>query len=205
MIYPGRWAKEVYARPRRLFLSAIFGGDTLTELRIACALAETENEGGVSARVSPLAHVRDAGNLLGRAGLQLPAVDIDTLTLNYKTPMDLVEHLRMMGEQNAVIERRQTIKRSTMELANQKYVENFSALSLSKVDVRFAVETIIERKRDLGYVSNFIHDGMVSFRDATKSEGERICDGEFERLEIRVGREGGGRGEEVEIVVVVVV
>ena len=103
----------------------------MTELRIACALAETENEGGVSARVSPLAHVRDAGNLLGRAGLQLPAVDVDTLTLNYKTPMDLVEHLRMMGEQNAVIERRQSIKRSTMQLANQKYVENFSALSPS--------------------------------------------------------------------------
>ena len=120
--------------PDGLFLSAIFGGDTLTELRIACALAETENEGGVSARVSPLAHVRDAGNLLGRAGLRLPAVDVDTLTLNYKTPMDLVEHLRMMGEQNAVIERRQTIKRSTMELANQKYVENFSALSLSNDD-----------------------------------------------------------------------
>ena len=117
--------------PDGLFLSAIFGGDSLTELRIACALAETENEGGVSARVSPLAHVRDAGNLLGRAGLQLPAVDVDTLTLNYKTPMDLVEHLRMMGEQNAVIERRQTIKRSTMQLANQKYVENFSALSPS--------------------------------------------------------------------------
>ena len=116
--------------PDGLFLSAIFGGDTLTELRIACALAETENEGGVSARVSPLAHVRDGGNLLGRAGLRLPAVDVDTLTLNYKTPMDLVEHLRMMGEQNAVIERRQTIKRSTMELAKQKYVENFSALSI---------------------------------------------------------------------------
>lgn len=121
--------------PDGLFLSAIFGGDTLTELRIACALAETENEGGVSARVSPLAHVRDAGNLLGRAGLRLPAVDVDTLTLNYKTPMDLVEHLRMMGEQNAVIERRQTIKRITMELANQKYVENFSALSLSNDEV----------------------------------------------------------------------
>jgi len=45
--------------------------------------------------------------------------------------MDLVEHLRMMGEQNAVIERRQSIKRSTMQLANQKYVENFSALSPS--------------------------------------------------------------------------
>ena len=115
--------------PDGLFLSAIFGGDTLTELRIACALAENENEGGVSARVSPLAHVRDCGNLLGRAGLRLPAVDVDTMTINYKTPLALVEHLRMMGEQNAVIERRKTIKRSTMMLATEKYIENFSSVS----------------------------------------------------------------------------
>ncbi len=46
-------------------------------------MAEQEREGGISPRVSPLAQVRDAGNLLGRAGLTLPAVDIDTLTVHY--------------------------------------------------------------------------------------------------------------------------
>jgi hypothetical protein len=32
--------------------------ETLHELRIACSVAEQEREGGLSARVSPLAHVR---------------------------------------------------------------------------------------------------------------------------------------------------
>jgi NADH dehydrogenase [ubiquinone] 1 alpha subcomplex assembly factor 5 len=48
-------------------------------------VGEQEREGGISPRVSPLAHVRDAGNLLGRAGLTLPAVDADTLTVQYQS------------------------------------------------------------------------------------------------------------------------
>jgi NADH dehydrogenase [ubiquinone] 1 alpha subcomplex assembly factor 5 len=54
-------------------------------MRIACAVGEQEREGGLSARCSPLAQVRDAGNLLGRAGLTLPAVDTDTLTIQYQS------------------------------------------------------------------------------------------------------------------------
>ncbi len=95
-------------RPDGLFLSAFLGGcvsaallcwqcsadaavarracsGTLNEMRIACAVGEQEREGGISPRVSPLAHVRDAGNLLGRAGLTLPAVDVDTLTVQYQS------------------------------------------------------------------------------------------------------------------------
>ena len=44
-------------RPDGLFLAALWGGDTLAELRIAHALAEQELEGGVSPRISPLAQV----------------------------------------------------------------------------------------------------------------------------------------------------
>lgn len=64
-------------KPDGLFLAAIFGGETLKELRIACTIAHMEREGGVSPRVSPLAQVRDAGNLLTRAGFTLPGVDVD--------------------------------------------------------------------------------------------------------------------------------
>lgn len=42
-------------RPDGLFLAAMWGGDTLHELRVALSLAEQEREGGVSQRVSPLA------------------------------------------------------------------------------------------------------------------------------------------------------
>lgn len=38
-------------------LAAMFGGDTLHELRVSCNLAEEEVQGGVSQRVSPLAQV----------------------------------------------------------------------------------------------------------------------------------------------------
>lgn len=100
-------------RPDGLFLGALLGGSTLSELRIACSLAEQEREGGLSARCSPLAQVRDAGSLLGRAGLSLPAVDVDTLTVRYPTPLDAVTHLRVLAEGNAVTARRKSLRRDT--------------------------------------------------------------------------------------------
>ena len=38
--------------------------------------------------------VRDAGNLLTRAGLNIPSVDVDEVTVHYSDPDDLVDHLR---------------------------------------------------------------------------------------------------------------
>ena len=38
--------------------------------------------------------VRDAGNLLTRAGLSIPSVDLEDVTVHYRTPLELVQHLR---------------------------------------------------------------------------------------------------------------
>lgn len=38
--------------------------------------------------------MRDGGNLLTRAGLAIPAVDVDEVQVHYRDPMQLVEHLR---------------------------------------------------------------------------------------------------------------
>lgn len=51
-------------KPDGLLLSALLGGDSLQELRISCALAEQELEGGVASRISPLAHVRPSRSSL---------------------------------------------------------------------------------------------------------------------------------------------
>jgi len=85
--------------PDGFFLGAMLGGETLQEMRIACTLAQQERAGGVAPRTSPAVHVRDAGNLLTRAGFQLPAVDVDDVVVNYDDPFAVVEHLRCMGEQ----------------------------------------------------------------------------------------------------------
>ena len=74
----------------------------IQELRIACTVAQQEREGGVSPRVSPLAQVRDAGNLLTRAGLAIPAVDVDDIQVHYRDATHLVQHLRRGGRWGAV-------------------------------------------------------------------------------------------------------
>lgn len=100
-------------KPDGLFLVSILGGETLRELRIACTVAQMEREGGISPRISPLAQVRDAGNLLTRAGLALPAVDVDEFTIRYGSALELIEHLRSMGETNALLQRNQILKKET--------------------------------------------------------------------------------------------
>ena len=124
---PGAMAQAREAlKPDSLFLSAVLGGDTLRELRVACAVAELEREGGVSSRVSPLARVRDCGNLLTRAGMRLPAVDVDRIAMAYPTPRKLVEHLRLMGETNAGVRRRPgPIARTTAAAAEACYASMF--------------------------------------------------------------------------------
>ena len=74
-------------RPDGLFLAALLGGDTLTELRQAFAQAEAEIEGGVSPRVAPFADLRELGALLQRAGFALPVTDVDRVTVRYASPL----------------------------------------------------------------------------------------------------------------------
>jgi SAM-dependent methyltransferase len=109
-------------KPDGLFLAAMFGGATCRELRQALAEAEIAQEGGLSPRVSPLAEVRDAGNLLQRAGFALPVADADTLTVSYADPLKLMADLRGMGETNAVLARRRTpTRRATLAAAADRY------------------------------------------------------------------------------------
>ncbi|KAL4448082.1 hypothetical protein ABPG75_005301 [Micractinium tetrahymenae] len=124
---PGVMAQCRHAlKPDGLFLAAMYGGHTLQELRIACTIAQQEREGGVSPRVSPLAQVRDAGNLLTRAGLTIPAVDVDEIQVHYRDAVQLVEHLRSMGESSALLKRRQELPRSVALAAAAAYAGLFA-------------------------------------------------------------------------------
>ncbi len=113
--------------PDGLFLAALLGGETLTELRQAFAAAEAEIEGGVSPRVAPFADVRELGALLQRAGFALPVVDLDRVTVRYATPFALMEDLRRMGATNALMERRRTpLRRRTLLRVAELYDERFA-------------------------------------------------------------------------------
>jgi NADH dehydrogenase [ubiquinone] 1 alpha subcomplex assembly factor 5 len=113
-------------RPDGLFLATLFGGQTVQELRMACTIAQLEREGGVSPRTSPLVQVRDAGNLLTRAGFTLPTVDVDDIAVHYPDVLSLVQHLREMGETNALKQRREGLPRDTALAAAVAYHHLFS-------------------------------------------------------------------------------
>ena len=114
-------------KPDGLLLAALIGGDSLTELREAFAQAESEVEGGVSPRVAPFADVRELGGLLQRAGLALPVVDSDRLTVRYKSVFDLMRDLRRMGATNMLTERRRTpLRRATLQRMADIYAQRFS-------------------------------------------------------------------------------
>ncbi|MCH8196917.1 MAG: methyltransferase domain-containing protein [Proteobacteria bacterium] len=109
-------------KPDGLFIGAMLGGETLNELRQALMEAELANEGGVSPRISPFADVRDAGDLLLRAGFALPVADSDRITVTYPDALALMRELRAMGEANAVRSRRHGFSRSaTLSQASSLY------------------------------------------------------------------------------------
>jgi len=114
-------------KPDGLFLATMLGGETLNELREALMEAEIEIEGGLSPRLSSFAEIKDAGNLLGRAGFALPVADKETITILYEDPIKLMTDLRGMGETNANTQRRTTCsRRATMMRAIEIYAEKFT-------------------------------------------------------------------------------
>jgi SAM-dependent methyltransferase len=114
-------------KPDGLFLAALLGGDTLTELRQSFAAAESECEGGASPRVAPFPDVRDMGMLLQRAGFALPVADVDRLAVRYASPLALLHDLRRMGATNPLIERRRTpLRRATLMRALDIYAARFA-------------------------------------------------------------------------------
>jgi SAM-dependent methyltransferase len=114
-------------RPDGLFLGALLGGETLTELRQSFALAEAEVEGGVSPHVAPFADVRDLGALLQRAGFALPVADVDRVTVRYSSAFALMHDLRRMGATNVLTERRRRpLRRATLLRMAEFYLQRFA-------------------------------------------------------------------------------
>jgi SAM-dependent methyltransferase len=128
--------------PDGLFLGAMLGGSTLTELRGVLLAAEAELRGGAGPRVSPFADAADAGALLQRAGFALPVVDTDVVTVRYQHPLRLLADLRAMGETSALVERPPTpLSRAVLTRACQLYEERHAGQD-GRVPATFEILTL---------------------------------------------------------------
>ena len=114
-------------KPDGLFVGALLGGATLTELRQCLLQAEAELAPGVGPRVSPFADAYDGAALLQRAGFALPVSDVDRVTVRYAHPLKLLADLRAMGETNVLVERpRAPLSRAILARTFALYVEKFA-------------------------------------------------------------------------------
>jgi SAM-dependent methyltransferase len=114
-------------KPDGLFIAALFGGETLKELRLAFAAAEEATLGGASPRVAPFADVRDLGSLLQRAGFALPVADVERTVARYRELPRLFEDLRALGETNALADRRrEALSKRTLATLAREYQARFA-------------------------------------------------------------------------------
>ncbi len=129
-------------KPDGLFIGAILGGATLTELRQALLQAESELAPGVGPRVSPFADAYDGAALLQRAGFALPVSDVDRVTVRYAHPLKLLADLRAMGETNVLVERpRAPLTRPILARTFEIYVERFAEAD-GRVPATFEIITM---------------------------------------------------------------
>jgi SAM-dependent methyltransferase len=129
-------------KPDGLFIGALLGGSTLTELRQALTAAEDEILGGAGSRVSPFADSRDATGLLQRAGFALPVGDVDRVSVSYEHPLKLLTDLRQMGETNVLADRHpRPLTRTLLARASEIYVERFAGPD-GRVPATFEIVTL---------------------------------------------------------------
>jgi SAM-dependent methyltransferase len=129
-------------KPDGLFLGALLGGETLTELRQALLQAEDEVSGGAGPRVSPFADGFDGAALLQRAGFALPVSDVDRVTVRYDHPLKLMADLRAMGETSVLYDRpKRPLTRAVLARTGEIYAERF-ALPDGRIPARFDIITL---------------------------------------------------------------
>ncbi|NXR61235.1 NDUF5 hydroxylase, partial [Rhadina sibilatrix] len=163
-------------KPDGVFIGAMFGGDTLYELRCSLQLAELEREGGFSPHVSPFTAVADLGHLLARAGFNTLTVDTDEIQVNYPGLFEVMEDLQgkyilCMGESNCSWNRKPLLHRETMLAAAAIYQEMYGN-SDGSVPATFQIYYMIGWKYHESQAKPAQRgSATVSFGDLAKIEG----------------------------------
>ncbi|XP_017759748.1 PREDICTED: NADH dehydrogenase [ubiquinone] 1 alpha subcomplex assembly factor 5 [Eufriesea mexicana] len=111
-----------------VFIGAMFGGETLYELRSSLQLAELERDGGISAHISPFTDIRDVGSLLTRANFTMLTIDVDEIVIGYPSMFELMWDLKGMAENNAIRNRKLRLNKDTVLAAATIYKELYGKI-----------------------------------------------------------------------------
>ena len=114
-------------KPGGWLLMVLPGGETLSELRAAFALAEREMGREPGWRVAPFLDVQKLAQLAGLAGFTQVVTDVERLRVRYADALSLMEELRVCGWSNPMKERpRRPMTRGLLARAAALYELRFA-------------------------------------------------------------------------------
>ncbi|WP_339048775.1 methyltransferase domain-containing protein [Candidatus Mesenet endosymbiont of Phosphuga atrata] len=108
-----------------VFIGTVFGSQTLNELRYS--ILSIESKFGVATpRVIPFINAVDVTNLLKQSRFVNSVLDVYTITVKYKSILDLFHDLRGMGETNMLYTRNKSfLSKSLIAEIEKFYIDNF--------------------------------------------------------------------------------
>jgi SAM-dependent methyltransferase len=116
-------ALHLVLKPGGLLIGAIPGGRSFPRLRTAMLAADAVS-GQASPHVHPRIEAPALAQLLSAAGFAQPVVDVDRVTLGYKSLDSLVRDLRAMGGTNILHARsRRPLSRASLEQARAAFMD----------------------------------------------------------------------------------
>jgi SAM-dependent methyltransferase len=132
-------------QPDGFFMGIFFGGSTLFELRKS--FSETQKN-SISPHIYPMIDIKDAGQLLQKAGFALPVADSEKIEVSYKNAHELMKHLKKIGENNAIVKRRKSLMGKAQLKAVCDYYEQNFADNEGRITATFELITISGWKSD---------------------------------------------------------
>lgn len=128
-----------------VFVGAIFGGNTLHELRDVCAFVDVNYYNGLSSRTMPMIDIKDSARLLQYLGFKMPVADVETFQVSYSNLYHLLLDLRGMGQSNCLINRNKKYSgKQYFKLVEEEYFKRHS--KNGKIIATFDIITFIGRK-----------------------------------------------------------
>lgn len=126
--------------PGGFFIASFLGAPTLEELHTSLIHGDATVLGGARRHIVPMIDVREAGQLMVRAGFAMPVAEIDKLTVLYEDPFILLSDLRAMGERN-VLWGRSFLRRDVLQAAHAYYHQTYGTTD-GRIPASFSILTM---------------------------------------------------------------
>jgi len=87
-------------KPNGLFIASFIGDENLPELRKSMFCAENEIYKGLSNRLPPTIDIKSSARLLANAGFKNSIADLEKITIDYESPLNLLKDIKYSGQGN---------------------------------------------------------------------------------------------------------